>query len=366
MNDFTRSVDMDTPGTPAFLNGDMKPRWALSQRLPPPKDIPNTTADDIDIEEDGFIGIEEIEVDEARQQLGPEEAKLLWMPLPLDLPIFEKDIITQMAAYEGNVDRYVRLMHPRRLRTDYEFYSILRGIYHNTMFARWWADQLETHPERVIRPGSTPADDNKRDCDLIRTAINARRIMTNDISGLTDDPNCRPWLIWWPLLPHHNTLSALAEKCPSMRPQIAIACILSNDQVLYERLNLRPRESLLQVARRSENPFYLEDLNKRAAEQGLEFEYLGPKEEIGRSLELNLEPSIDVVFDRIQRGDMDDDYEEAGVYGSIQPRSGTVERYVWLSNETLRLIKEECDGYYQGSDTDPLYVQPDEETSSSK
>ncbi|KAJ6103108.1 hypothetical protein N7486_005535 [Penicillium sp. IBT 16267x] len=366
MNDFTRSIDMDTPRTPAFLNGDMKPRWSLDQRFPPPKDLPNTSADDIDIEEDGFIGIEEIEIDQARYHLGPEQAKLLWTPLPLDIPIFEKGVLTQMAAYEGNVDRYVRLMHPRRLRTDDEFYSTLRGIYHNTMFARWWADQIETNPQRIIRPGSTPDDNNKRDCDLIRTAINARRIMINDISGLTDDPNHRPWMIWWPLKPHHNTLMELAIKCPSMKPQIAITCILSDDQALYEQLNPRPRPNLLQMAYRSENPFYLEDLKKREAEQGMEFEYLGPMEGIGASLELDLEPTTDVVFDRIYPGAMNDDYGYEGVYGSIQAWPGMVERYVWLSTETVRLIEEECDGVYQGSDTDLLYIEPDNESKCSK
>ncbi|KUM58846.1 hypothetical protein ACN42_g8309 [Penicillium freii] len=59
MDDFTRSVNLDTPHTPAFLNGNMKPRRALGRRVLPPKNLPDTTADDIDIEEDGFIGLDE-------------------------------------------------------------------------------------------------------------------------------------------------------------------------------------------------------------------------------------------------------------------------------------------------------------------
>jgi hypothetical protein len=184
MDDFARSIDLETPRTPAFLNGDMKPRWSLDQRVPPPENLPDTTADDIDIEEDGFIGIEKTELDDSHFALRHEEARRLWMPLPPDLPILEKNILTQMAAYDGNVDRYARLMHPRRLRADYELYSILRGIYHNTMFARWWADQIETNPGRIIFPGVPLGSDNGRECDMIRTAINARRVMTNDIAGL--------------------------------------------------------------------------------------------------------------------------------------------------------------------------------------
>lgn len=58
------------------------------------------------------------------------------MPLPPDLPNLEKRLQTQMAAWEGNVDRYSRLMHPRRLRTKLEYNCVLRGIYHSTTFAR--------------------------------------------------------------------------------------------------------------------------------------------------------------------------------------------------------------------------------------
>ncbi|KAJ5412945.1 hypothetical protein N7465_005250 [Penicillium sp. CMV-2018d] len=359
MNDFTRSIDLEGPRTPAFLSGDMKPRWRLDQRVPPPENLPYTTPDDIDIEEDGFIGIEKMELDDSHFELGPEGAKLLWMPLPPDLPILEKDVLTQMAAYDGNVDRYVRLMHPRRLRTDYELYSILRGIHHNTMFARWWADQIETNPGRIILPGVPLASDNGRECDMIRTAINARRVMTNDIAGFSNDSKCLPWMIWWPLKPHQNTLRSLASKCSYMLPQIAITCVLCDYQSLYERINPTPRKSLLEVARRSENPFYLQDLEKRATEQGLEWEYLGPIDGTGATLVADLEPTTDHVRGAIYPGAMNDSYGYAGIYGGLQPRSGQVERYVWLSPETVRKIEEESDGIFCG-DTDELYLESDE------
>ncbi|KAJ5659899.1 hypothetical protein N7507_006350 [Penicillium longicatenatum] len=168
MNDYSRSINLDAK-TPTYLNGDMKPR----KRVLPPHNVPDISPDDIDIEEDGFIGLEKTEPDTTRFDLGPEQAKLLWMPLPLDLPILEKDILTQTAAYDGNVERYVRLMHPRRLRTEYELFSILRGIHHNTMFARWWADQIEIQPRRIVNPGKFLTDDNETELSLIRTAINA-------------------------------------------------------------------------------------------------------------------------------------------------------------------------------------------------
>lgn len=130
----------------------MKPRRALGQRVLPPKNLPDTTADDTDIEEDGYIGLEgkisKVDRDAILglgtklglgAKLGPGDSEYLWMPLPPDLPVLDKCLPTQIAAWEGNVDRYARLMHPRRLRTETEYNCILRGIYHHTSFARWWA-----------------------------------------------------------------------------------------------------------------------------------------------------------------------------------------------------------------------------------
>ena len=84
MDDFTRSVNLDSPLTPAFLNGNMKPRRALGQRVLPLENLPDTTADDIDIEEDGFIGLEE-NISKAQRnailgpgaKLGPGESEYL-------------------------------------------------------------------------------------------------------------------------------------------------------------------------------------------------------------------------------------------------------------------------------------------------
>jgi hypothetical protein len=60
-----------------------------------------------------------------------------------------------MAAYGGNIDRYSRLMNPRIMSWT-EVLCVIRGIYHHTMFARWWADQLETNPQRVKVPNYDP------------------------------------------------------------------------------------------------------------------------------------------------------------------------------------------------------------------
>lgn len=44
-----------------------------------------------------------------------------------------------MAAYKGNLDRYIRLRRPRMLKEEFE--AVIRGIYHNTTLTKWWSLQ---------------------------------------------------------------------------------------------------------------------------------------------------------------------------------------------------------------------------------
>ncbi|KAA8644266.1 uncharacterized protein ATNIH1004_008465 [Aspergillus tanneri] len=79
INNLHRSVCPHTK-TPAFLNGDTAVHWILEARSYPSHALPLYP----DIKEDC--------------------AKLLFTPLPPDLPTFKKDLLIQMAAYEGNFD----------------------------------------------------------------------------------------------------------------------------------------------------------------------------------------------------------------------------------------------------------------------
>ena len=81
---------------------------------------------------------------ELARPLRPHEIKLLHSPLPPDLPTTNKDILILMAAYEGNIDRYVRLRRPFFIRN--ELNCLVRGIYNSTTFARWWLDALLENP----------------------------------------------------------------------------------------------------------------------------------------------------------------------------------------------------------------------------
>jgi hypothetical protein len=141
---------------------------------------------------------------------------LLYEPLPADLPTVQKDVLIQMAAYFGNVDRYVRL---RRLKGVYvEMLCCVRGIYHSTFFAVWWSNQ----------PG--PKGPN------IEKAINARFIMNNVLSRAPFRAGCVPYLIWWPKVAQESTYRHLAKLQPEMIPQIVRACIYAGYQTLFDEL----------------------------------------------------------------------------------------------------------------------------------
>ncbi|KAJ5288016.1 hypothetical protein N7478_003702 [Penicillium angulare] len=376
MEDFSRSIHLENPRTPAFLNGDMKPRWALEQRVLPGKNLPETTADDIDIEEDGFIGLKEIKTVEDYSKLGPGQSDQLWMPLPPDLPVLEKRLQTQMAAWDGNIDRYSRLMHPRRLRTEIEYNCILRGIYHSTAFARWWAYQLETNPGRAILPGKTLIEGNTRECKEIRTAINARMIMNNDISGIENDSDCLPWLIWLPVKPSEATLLDLARKCPSMGHQIAITCVICDYKSIFRSLKPPYTEPLYVAARRSENPFYLQYLEERMKERGKDIETPDFRDfrnfdRVAPGLQTDLEPRDGYTTASVGFLDMGIRYGQypcdggldptPGTYGGWLGQAGRVERYMWLSTETAQRIKDEFDNILiPGADLGLLFDDDDD------
>jgi hypothetical protein len=341
------------------------------QRVDPGKNLPGTTADDIDIEEDGFIGLQDIslgDISEDYAKLGPGQSDELWMPLPPDLPVLEKRLQTQMAAWEGNVDRYSRLMHPRRLRTKIEYNCVLRGIYHSTTFARWWAYQLETNPGRAILPGKLLSQGNERECREIRTAINARMIMNNDISSIDDDSDCLPWVIWWPVKPSANTLADLVRKCPSMGHQVAITCIMCDYGSIFRSLEPPYTRSLYVAASRSENPFYLQYLEEIMKERDItppDFHYFKNFDHTAPGLQTDLEPRDDLTGPTVSYHDMEIGYgqypggneheETRGTYGGGLANPGMVERYMWLSTETAQKLKDELDTPYPGADIGLLY-----------
>jgi hypothetical protein len=174
------------------------------------------------------------------------------MPLPPHLPNTRKDLLILMAAYYGDINAYSRLRRPTLL--PYEDNFIVRGIYHNTMFAKWWS----------LQP--LPGGKGSLVSDGIEAAILARFIMNNDLSRINTDTRNMPELIYYPGLAKEGTYKELFRRQPSMKEPIARACIIGDYQELYDSLGVEPDEGLLREARDSPNKHYLMDLERKLSE----------------------------------------------------------------------------------------------------
>ncbi|KAE9574150.1 hypothetical protein CGMCC3_g10001 [Colletotrichum fructicola] len=225
MDDYTCTVNLENPERRirVGLNGDTALRSALFA------DVEKLTPADwsqglmwFDITGEG-VGVNP---DMAR--LPREFAWLLYEPLPVDLPTARKDVLILMAAWEGNVDRYVRLRRPV-LAEKRESLAVMRGIQHSTTFAKWWA----VHDEEMGRMGCYGRK--------IRRAVTARFIMDNDLSRVGPEAVDREDvadLIWHPKIPEENTLRELLVRRPNAKMQVIMAAIAGQYTGTY--LELKP------------------------------------------------------------------------------------------------------------------------------
>lgn len=135
---------------------------------------------------------------------------------------------------------------------------VVRGIYHNTMFAKWWS--LQIHKPDGVRGRA------------IERAITARFIMNNDISRVTSTTDERdlPYLMWYPDALSANVLVELARVKPHIAGQAAHACIALDYEAAYRQIAAKPDSHQLQEAYLSRNSFYHADLTKRARELGVD------------------------------------------------------------------------------------------------
>lgn len=283
MDDRNRSVELDKPHCPAFLNGNTQVRWWVESRIQTPEVINESW---------GFLALDSIEEDarindtkfrhpELDRSLHPEEVRLLYEPLPLDLPTMKKTLLIEMAAYDGNVDRYARLRHPLDAMDRLELMSVIRGIYHHSMFARWWGDQIMHNTPLAQRTDRDMESDSDRPgwtyLDWIKQAIMARRIMVNAVSEEDlEELEAHGWprgvphpeFLWWPHRPDAGWLKTLVDHDENMLEVATITAIVCDYKDLY--LVWRPRFDnshptlyrLLAAAQKSPNPFYAEDLAK--------------------------------------------------------------------------------------------------------
>ncbi|KAL0936527.1 uncharacterized protein CTRU02_208742 [Colletotrichum truncatum] len=258
MDDYTCTVRLNDPPADAFLNGDTAVRSSLSHRdsyktWPYARDTPHY----FDITEESSIAEETCH----GRVFGPmpsEHVDLLYSPLPRDLPTTYKDVLINMAAYEGNIDRFSRLRRPNPVTN--ELMCVARGIYHHVPFARWLEPRLdEMYPQQRISQFG------------LRQALHARFIMSNDLSRIDASigPSDIPMVIWYPHMPRKNTLRELYWRHHDMSVQIGIACIIADYQDVYDEVKPLLHRLLWLQAKQSTNPYYLQDIERRAAEAEL-------------------------------------------------------------------------------------------------
>lgn len=341
MNDYKLKIDLENPRKGAVINCDAAVKSTLDIRQDVRRCFKGSEAlmrrlDGVfDIAEDGGID----DHDTAAQHnppLAEHEVPLLYSPLPLDLPTMNKDVLILMAAYEGNVDRYVRLRRPGMIPEEAQ--CVIRGIYHNTTFAKWWS--LE------VKSCSTTTRYQLAD---IGAAVNARFIMNNDLSSLFDLP--QPYLIWYPLWPQRETLQELAEICPSMRLQVAHACIVADYRMQYDALQIRPSWILWREAQNSPNPYYKADLERRSAELGFDVSSTEEENKV-ESAGINYhctrrdkEPTDRFLWHELPALDMTD-LQGAGIYdGGIQANAKDYNLFICTSAAVRAQLPKIGDGW---------------------
>lgn len=274
MNDYTRSVNLDCPKPASYgLNGDTSVLSTLElkrdfRRLRPLSRFnDDKTHLNLSYEVDGelapyYFNITEdwnidshistfYDTQDSGQRTSEEMTELMWNPLPVDLPWGNKDLLILMAAYYGNIDRYARLRRPMHVSMA-EAHCIVRGIYHNTMFAKWCS----------LQP----------DAAQYASAINARFIMTNDLSRITENTRDEdlPHQIWFPLRAHAETYVELARRKPAARAAVARALIVADYQEAWDEMtDIEPYHELMVEAKASANPHYLACLGRICADRGL-------------------------------------------------------------------------------------------------
>jgi hypothetical protein len=175
MDDYTPSVNLNSPCAGAFQNSDnaVRPLLKAKQKhVEPLKDFFIEGLDKPGHDEMHYFNIaEDWGIDDYNLEL-PDSAAvpLLYSPLPADVPTVHRDLLILATAFSGNIDRYARPRHPTMILGEY--HCVVRGIYHDTMFAKWWSLQPE-----VANFGNAN----------IRSAVNARFIMNIDLSRITKE-----------------------------------------------------------------------------------------------------------------------------------------------------------------------------------
>ncbi|TVY77480.1 hypothetical protein Focb16_v007912 [Fusarium oxysporum f. sp. cubense] len=196
MDDYNLCL-FDEPQAGAFLNGDTCVRSTLDKRQP------CLAANGKRLEE---------------RAIPNDSLALLYAPLPRHLPTVHKDILILMAAFTGNIDRYVRLRRPRPINGEMQ--CIVCGIYHNTFFAKWCYEQ----PELAV----------------LQKFVHARFIMNDDLTWLNKDRSFSKEdvsrIIWYPQTANRTTYLELLRLIPELKQLVAQALVVSDSPAEFARL----------------------------------------------------------------------------------------------------------------------------------
>ncbi|KAK2591954.1 hypothetical protein QQS21_010358 [Conoideocrella luteorostrata] len=321
MNDYELAILSDPK--PAFLNADTAVVALLKYVRPYSTPWYNITDQTFDLLEDQRFGLEHVPYGRDNE-FGLEHQWLLYTPLIGDLPPMpDKDLLILMAAYHGNVDRYVRLRRPKMI--EHEYACCLRGIYHSTPFAKWWYGQPN------------------REMDFIKASL-ARFTMMNDISWLEDSPGeVLPYLIWWPVQPQYNTLVALVKREPKMKQAVGHACVFHDFESLYHEIRPEPTNALIWEARYHMKKHFYDDLMKRRAEvpkgwKDSDYEPW-PLEEMKPTLLSERRPAS--LFGTVYAQLLDTDMPCVGPYGGLDPNGCYVDSFMCSSEKLIKKAVEQ-------------------------
>lgn len=389
MNDNKRAIDTENPRHPAYLDAQTQVLSELQDRVQPFEGYePVTEGAPMNefwfrIEEDAGLHFENIQYGQADEETQHEdkvgnldidykqqsirdaiEARWLYEPLPLDLPTLRTDLLSLMAAYDGNIDRYSRLEIDGVAIPQDQFLCILRGIYHHTMFARWWHQRLLAPDFKL----SVLFYSDEQVISWLRTAINARRIMISDVDGFNKDSEDLPFVIWWPARPTNHALVRLLENCPQMKHQITVAAIICDYPDVYRAIDPAPSVELEYAAEASTNRWYLDDIRERAKKvenydsdgictmiSGTYGLYKAHFEEDQDWLVSHL-----TSYNKVGQGSAHEPLHPYDKELHMQP----VERYVWLNKTVIWKLRELFDGIHIGRSKSVEEWDPEEEDES--
>lgn len=376
MNDYERTVQLDKPLPGAYLNADtavvetLKQRKKFEECFASPWRYFNLTED---------RGIGETTVAIEPHKLTEDEASLLNLPLPANLPTMRKDLMILVAAFEGNLDRYARLRRPNHA-VNHELHCVLQGVHKSTALAHW----LERNPD-IIRAIEEEWVSGKP--SPLRKAISARKIMNNSIHHILNaDPPVPddelPYWIWYPTIPDGWALHKLAEARPAMREQCARACIAGSKQHTYTLImdmldeNGKPtvaNRALWDEAQKCAHSEYFEaDIIERRKKQGLN---TSPRSLDGwneKWWQSNMpwreaDSSRAVVLSALEDSSQDIIYEDSSepdwaVYDGIGVSLGLVRLYLSSTPEMRQLAAKDGVCYWLADSDERHYLEDIDDT----